>query len=164
MSHFGTHAHRSRQIFASSKNKRDIRLELVASKATWSYWFKRDKAFSTKTDNRTYVQVVSHNIPCTVASNPCPKVAPYKSTVKKQICNVQHYEIPTSRVHVKRPLHIKSHHVPAPVLNSNSNWTFIALNLPKQEDSKVQQNKKQSTKFCVQGHNRGRTPRRTPGG
>ena len=48
--------------------------------------------------------------------------------------------------------------------NSNSNWTFIALNLPKQEDSKVQQNKKQSTKFCVQGHNRGRTPRRTPGG
>ena len=39
-----------------------------------------------------------------------------------------------------------------------------ALNLPKQEDSKAQQNKKQSTKFCVQGHNRGRTPRRTPGG
>ena len=25
--------------------------------------------------------------------------------------------------------------------NSNSNWTFIALNLPKQEDSKAQQNK-----------------------
>ena len=48
--------------------------------------------------------------------------------------------------------------------NSNSNWTFIALNLPKQEDSKAQQNKKQSTKFCVQGHTRGRTPRRTPGG
>ena len=45
-----------------------------------------------------------------------------------------------------------------------SNWTFIALNLPKQEDSKAQQNKKQPTKFCVQGHNRGRTPRRTPGG
>ena len=51
-----------------------------------------------------------------------------------------------------------------PICNSNSNWTFIALNLPKQEDSKAQQNKKQSTKFCVQGHNRGRTPRRTPGG
>ena len=50
------------------------------------------------------------------------------------------------------------------VSNSNSNWTFIALNLPNQEDSKVQQNKKLSTKFCVQGHNRGRTPRRTPGG
>ena len=50
------------------------------------------------------------------------------------------------------------------ILISNSNWTFIALNLPKQEDSKAQQNKKQSTKFCVQGHNRGRTPRRTPGG
>ena len=29
--------------------------------------------------------------------------------------------------------------------NSNSNWTFIALNLPKQEDSKAQQNKNQST-------------------
>ena len=40
------------------------------------------------------------------------------------------------------------------ISNSNSNWTFIALNLPKQEDS-AQQNKKQSTKFCVQGHNRG---------
>ena len=38
--------------------------------------------------------------------------------------------------------------------DSNSNWTFIALNLPKQEDFKAQQNKKQST-FCVQGHNRG---------
>ena len=25
--------------------------------------------------------------------------------------------------------------------NSNSNWTFIALNLPKQEDSKAQQTK-----------------------
>ena len=48
--------------------------------------------------------------------------------------------------------------------NSDSNWTFIALNLPKQEDSNAQQNKKQSTKFCVQGHNWGRTPRRTPGG
>ena len=28
-----------------------------------------------------------------------------------------------------------------PVGDSNSNWTFIALNLPKQEDSKAQQNK-----------------------
>ena len=27
------------------------------------------------------------------------------------------------------------------ICNSNSNWTFIALNLPKQEDSKAQQNK-----------------------
>ena len=31
--------------------------------------------------------------------------------------------------------------------DSNSNWTFIALNLPIQEDSKAQQNKKQLTKF-----------------
>ena len=43
-------------------------------------------------------------------------------------------------------------------LNSNSNWTFIALNLPKQEDSKMQQNKKQSTNFCIQGHKRGQAP------
>ena len=33
--------------------------------------------------------------------------------------------------------------------NSNSNWTFIALNLPKQEDSKVQQNKKADIKISV---------------
>ena len=44
------------------------------------------------------------------------------------------------------------HNRPDQYSNSNSNWTFIALNLPKQEDSKAQQNKKQSTKFCVQGH------------
>ena len=35
--------------------------------------------------------------------------------------------------------------------NSNSNWTFIALNLPKQEDSKAQQNKKQTSKFLYPG-------------
>ena len=35
--------------------------------------------------------------------------------------------------------------------HSNSNWTFIALNLPKQEDSKAQQNKKQSSKFLYPG-------------
>ena len=57
-----------------------------------------------------------------------------------------------------------SSHIKDAFIYSNSNWTFIALNLPKQEDSKAQQSKKQSTKFCVQGHNRGRTPRRTPGG
>ena len=33
-------------------------------------------------------------------------------------------------------------------INSNSNWTFIALNLPKQEDAKVQQSK-QSTNDCL---------------
>ena len=39
--------------------------------------------------------------------------------------------------------------------NSNSNWTFIALNLPEQEDSKVRQNKKQSTKFLYPGTKEG---------
>ena len=39
--------------------------------------------------------------------------------------------------------------------SSNSNWTFIALNLPKQEDSKVQQNKKQSIKFLYPGTSEG---------
>ena len=34
-------------------------------------------------------------------------------------------------------------------INSNSNWTFIALNLPKQEDSKAQQNKKADIKIFV---------------
>ena len=51
-----------------------------------------------------------------------------------------------------------------PVLtNSNSNWTFIALNLPKQEDSKAQQNKSSQQNFCIQGHKRGQAPRKTPG-
>ena len=35
--------------------------------------------------------------------------------------------------------------------SSNSNWTFIALNLPIQEDSKVQQNQKSSRpNFSIQ--------------
>ena len=33
--------------------------------------------------------------------------------------------------------------------NSNSNWTFIVLKLPKQEDSKAQQNKKADIKISV---------------
>ena len=40
--------------------------------------------------------------------------------------------------------------IPAPK-NSNSNWTFIALNLPKQEDSKAQQNKRQSSQILYPG-------------
>ena len=51
--------------------------------------------------------------------------------------------------------HWKSH--------SNSNWTFIALNLPKQEDSKAQQTKSSQQNFCIQGHKKGQAPRRTPG-
>ena len=35
--------------------------------------------------------------------------------------------------------------------NANSNWTFLALNLPEQEDFKAQQNKKQSTKILYPG-------------
>ena len=36
-----------------------------------------------------------------------------------------------------------------------SNWTFIALNLPKQKDSKVQQTKSSQENFCIQGHKKG---------
>ena len=47
---------------------------------------------------------------------------------------------------------------------SNSNWTFIAPNLPIQEDSKAQQNQKSSKpNFSIQRQKRGRAPRRTPG-
>ena len=36
--------------------------------------------------------------------------------------------------------------------NSNSNWTFIALNLPIQEDSKVQLNLKAVDRISVSRH------------
>ena len=36
-----------------------------------------------------------------------------------------------------------------PDSDSNSNWTFIALNLPIQEDSKAQQNLKAVDKISV---------------
>ena len=45
----------------------------------------------------------------------------------------------------------QSVHLSVHLSNSNSNWTFIALNLPKQEDSKAQQNKKQTSKFLYPG-------------
>ena len=45
-----------------------------------------------------------------------------------------------------------------------SNWTFIVLNLPIQEDSKVQQNQKSSRpNFSIQRQKRGQAPWRTPG-
>ena len=80
MSHFGTHTHRSRLIFPSSRKESDLRFELGASKATWSHWFRREKAFATKTDNRTYAQVVSHNKPCNLVSNSHPEPVPKKPT------------------------------------------------------------------------------------
>ena len=47
---------------------------------------------------------------------------------------------------------------------SNSNWTFIALNLPIQEDPKEQQNQKSSLpNFSIQRQKRGQAPLRTPG-
>ena len=48
--------------------------------------------------------------------------------------------------------------------NSNSNLTFIVLNLPIQEDSKVQQNQKSSCpNFSIQRQKRGQAPQRMPG-
>ena len=89
MSHFGTHAHRSRQLFTSSKKEGDLRLELGSSKATWSHWFIRNKAFPTKTDNRTYAQVVSHKNPCIPVVNPNPNWVPVKPSVETIIVTVQ---------------------------------------------------------------------------
>ena len=116
MSHFGTHAHRSRQVFTSSKKECDLRLELAASKAAWSHWFRRDKAFSTKTDNRTYAQVVGHKSPCISVVSPCPKRVPVKPSVDKIALDLHNRDNSTSCVHVKRPLHNKCHHVTAPIL------------------------------------------------
>ena len=76
MSRFGTHAHRSQLIFPSKRKESDLRFELGASKATWSYWFKRDKAFGRKIDNRTYAQVVSHNKSCNFMSNSTLNTSP----------------------------------------------------------------------------------------
>ena len=39
--------------------------------------------------------------------------------------------------------------------NSNSNWTFIALNLPIEEDSKAQQNRRAVVQISVSGDRRG---------
>ena len=39
--------------------------------------------------------------------------------------------------------------------DSNSNWTFIVLNLPIQEDSKVQQNKKAVDQILISRDRRG---------
>ena len=101
MSHFGTHAHRSRPVFTSSKKECDLRLELAASKATWSHWFRRDKAFFTKTDNRTYAQVVGHNSPCIYVVSPSPKQVPVKPSVDKIALDLHNRDNSMSPVHVK---------------------------------------------------------------
>ena len=45
------------------------------------------------------------------------------------------------------------------VLKIDSNWTFIALDLPIQEDSKAQQNRKSSRpNFSIQRQKRGQAP------
>ena len=99
MSHFGTHAHRSRQVFTSSKKECDLRLELAASKATWSHWFRRDKAFFTKTDNSPCISVVS----------PSSKQVPVKPSVDKIALDLHNRDNSMGPVHVKRPLHNKCH-------------------------------------------------------
>ena len=119
MSHFGTHAHRSRLIFPSKWKESDLRFELGASKATWSYWFKRDKAFAKKIDNRTYAQVVSHNKSCNFMSNPHPKYVPNKPPIQKVQHNSSDCVRSRNRTHLKRPLHNKCLYGTAPVLVNN---------------------------------------------
>ena len=119
MSHFGTHAHTSRLIFPSNRKESDLRFELGASKATWSHWFRRDRAFATRTDNRTYAQVVSHNKPCNLVSNYNPKRVPIKPTITKIQVNSSNCVTSTSHACVQRPLHNKCRHVTAPVLINN---------------------------------------------
>ena len=126
MSHFGSHVHTSRLIFPSNRKESDLRFELGASKATWSHWFRRDKAFATKTDNRTYAQVVSHNKPCNLVSNYNPKRVPIKPTTKKFPVNSSNCVTSTSRAYVQQPLHNKCRHVTAPVL-VNNRFEVLAL-------------------------------------
>ena len=49
----------------------------------------------------------------------------------------------------------KKQHFIYPITNSNSNWTFIALNLPIQEDSKAQQNQKAVDQISIFRNRRG---------
>ena len=119
MSHFGTHARTSRIIFPSNRKESDLRFELGASKAIWSHWFRRDKAFATKTVNRTYAQVVSYNKPCNLVSNHNPKRVPIKPTIKNFQVNSPNCVTSTSCACVQQPLHNKYHHVTAPVLLNN---------------------------------------------
>ena len=66
---------------------------------------------------------------------PLDRVLTYKNLI--YLLNLQFYCVNTS--------------YPMDNSNSNSNWTFIALNLPKQEDSKAQQNKKQLNNYRFVG-------------
>ena len=101
MSQFGTHAHGSRQIFTSNKKECDLRLELAASKATWSHWFRKNKAICTKTDNRTYAQVVDHKTPCISVIRASPKLLPVKPSVDKVPLDSHKCDTPAVRIHVK---------------------------------------------------------------
>ena len=108
MSHFGTRAHRSRHIFTFNNDKCDLRIELVASKATWSHWFRCNKAFFTTIDNRTCVQVVSQKIsPGTVSC--LSKRVPIKLPIcdKASLSSYNGNNKSMGHVHVKWPLHIK---------------------------------------------------------
>ena len=119
MSHFGTHAHRSRIIFPSDRKESDLKCELLASKATWLHWFRREKAFSTRTDCRTYAQVVSHNKPYTLVTSSNPKPVPLKATAKNTQTVPSNCGTSTSRACVKRSLHTESRHLNAPVMVQN---------------------------------------------
>ena len=58
MSHFGAHVHKSRQIFNGRVDKQKVCKELNAPIASWSHWFHQGRAFASKTDSRSYAQVV----------------------------------------------------------------------------------------------------------
>ena len=59
MSHFSAHVHKSRQIFNGQVDKKKRCKELNAPKVSWSHWFHQGKAFVSKTDSRSYAQVVA---------------------------------------------------------------------------------------------------------
>ena len=59
MSHFDAHVHKSRQIFNGQVDKQKLCKELNAPIASWSYWFHQGKVFASKTDSRSYAQVVA---------------------------------------------------------------------------------------------------------
>ena len=59
MSHFGAHVHKSHQIFNGQVDKQKLCKALNAPNASWSHWFHQGKAFASKTDSRSYAQVVA---------------------------------------------------------------------------------------------------------
>ena len=68
MSHSGAHVHRSREIFGPQIDINKVTKEINATRAPWSQWFYRGKAFTSKVDTRSYAQVVASS-KCTSVNN-----------------------------------------------------------------------------------------------